>query len=300
MRALLPRVIGALPSLGWAALALGGLLAGLVALGSESAGRTPGGTTGRLVLELPSALVTLTTAAGAVAALLWFAFLLALARRRRLDGPQRRALWGALLFPLVMAALALWQRGSPLEGLFRGPLAQLARPAPPGPADAAVPPPAVSLPLLGVSVGALLLAAALASLGIASWLLLGDRLAEWLASASPGERHSVGAAVEESLEDLLAETDPRRAIVRCYRRFEQVLARSRLPRAPWQTSLEFMREALRRLPVPAEAAQRLTRLFERARYSDEAMVQADRDSAWRALVEIGQSLEAGERDVRSG
>jgi len=59
-----------------------------------------------------------------------------------------------------------------------------------------------------------------------------------------------------------------------------------------------MREALARLPVPPVAVERLTRLFERARFSNDALSPADRDVAWRSLIEIRQRLEAEEPDGR--
>jgi uncharacterized protein DUF4129 len=80
--------------------------------------------------------------------------------------------------------------------------------------------------------------------------------------------------------------------VRCYRRFEQALARSAVARAPWQTPMELMREALGRLPLPAPPVSRLTRLFERARFSEEPMTAEDRDAAWDDLRAIRASLEA--------
>ena len=136
--------------------------------------------------------------------------------------------------------------------------------------------PAISLPFFTGVVGALFIGAAIASLGIACLVLFGDRLAEWW-GRTHGQRHPLAAAVDESLDDLGGEVDARLAIIRCYRRFEHVLASSRFPRAPWQTPLEFMRDALARLPLPPVAVERLTRLFERARFSNEPLALADRD-----------------------
>ncbi len=298
VRALLPRAVRAFPSLGWPALALGGVLVGVVALTSDPARYGSGGPASRLVVELPGAVVTLASIVASLAVLLWFAFALALARRRRKDPDAGRALWGVLLFPLLMAAIAFWHRGSLEEFLFRMP-AQHAALDQQDAGQSGTEPPTVSLPFFTGAVGALILGAALATLGLACLILFGDRLAEWWAKSPTGERrHPLAAAVDESLDDLRGEADARLAIIRCYRRFEQVLARSRVPRAPWQTPVEFMREALRRLPLPPDAAQQLTRLFERARFSDEPLAPADRDAARGSLHEIRSSLEANERDVR--
>ena len=118
------------------------------------------------------------------------------------------------------------------------------------------------------SFAVLAVGAGLGALGLALWVSLGARLArrdddgEGPVAASPLE-----AAVDDSVEDLRAEPDPRRAIVRCYARFERAAAASGVERKPWSTPMEFMREALRRLPLPRTAVPTLTGLFELARFS---------------------------------
>jgi hypothetical protein len=267
---------------------MGGLLASVVALGPDSWHDGPDSPAHRLLIELPHAVVTLATVAGALAVLLWFAFLLALARRRRKDAHAERALWGTLLFSLIVTAAALWHRDVP-EGLLPRwsgqPTAfhRLTTPAGAGP-------PTISVPMFTGAVAALILAAALASVGLAAFLLFGDRLVAGWKRLARAEPHPLAVAVDESLDDLEQETDPRRAIIRCYRRFEDALARSRVPRAPWQTPVEFMRDALARLPLPPTAVERLTRLFERARFGNERLARVDRDTAWGSLIEIRRSL----------
>lgn len=279
----------ALAGLGWPALALGGLLVGVVALASDPGRPGLDGAAGRFLLDLPEPLVTVAAGAGALAVLLLFAFLLALARRQAKDKQAARVRWGALLFPLLIAVAVLWRHG-PLDGLLFSPIGQHSRiGGATGPPDAGAAP--VSVPLVTIAVSALLVAAALASLGLACLLLFGDRVAAWWARAS-ARRDPFATAVEESLDDLRAESDARVAIIRCYRRFERVLARSSVPRAPWQTPIEFMRAALERLPLPAEAVSRLTRLFELARFSNQPLTPADRDAAWASLLEIRDSLDA--------
>ena len=117
------------------------------------------------------------------------------------------------------------------------------------------------------SFAVLAVVAGLGALGLALWVSLGARLArpdddDEGPAASPLE-----AAVDDSVEDLRAEPDPRRAIVRCYARFERAAAASGVERKPWSTPMEFMREALRRLPLPRTAVPTLTGLFELARFS---------------------------------
>ena len=71
----------------------------------------------------------------------------------------------------------------------------------------------------------------------------------------------------------------------------------RRPRAPWQTPGEFMREAQRHLPIPAAAVERLTRLFELARFSDHPVLARDREVARDCLHEIRAALVAPEAPV---
>jgi hypothetical protein len=64
--------------------------------------------------------------------------------------------------------------------------------------------------------------------------------------------------------------------------------------------MEFMREALGRLPLPAEAVRRLTGLFELARFSDEPMAPEHREAAWASLSDIRGELDRHAREARAG
>ncbi|MGH8256870.1 MAG: DUF4129 domain-containing protein [Steroidobacteraceae bacterium] len=106
-------------------------------------------------------------------------------------------------------------------------------------------------------------------------------------------------AVEESLDDLRREADPRVAIIKCYQRFERLLALTDAARQPSQTPIEFMRCALRQFPLPPEPVERLVRLFERSRFSRHVLGTQDRDDAWAALVTIKSALMGKDADVPS-
>ena len=152
--------------------------------------------------------------------------------------------------------------------------------------------PVLSLPWLGWLVGLLALLAGLATLAMALVLLFAERIARWWERrhrAEPAE--PLGTAVQEGLDDLASEPDARVAIIKCYRRFERVAAVARVPRAPWQTPEEFMRETLRRLALPHHAVDRLTRLFELARFSVHPLGSSERDSARACLEEIRSGIE---------
>lgn len=246
----------------------------------------------------------LTGTIGVVFALAVLVFLLGLARRlrSRREGagefavlpetpPPRwlRALRQVLSFVYFLVLIYLvWRGAIPLAdivALVQGAGgAGLAAPS----GDAAVPAP----PLVTWTYGALALAAGLGALAVASWVAVGDHLTSWWRgpAAEDASPPPLVGAVAESLEDLRAEPDPRRAIVRCYARFQRVAADSGAARLPWQTPMEFMRDALSRLPAPAAAVSALTGLFELARFSDRPLGPAERQLALGALSEISAAV----------
>jgi len=278
---------------GWTALTLGSLLLGAIAVTSRGGGGGPEAPASRLVVSLPDWLTTVSSTAGALAILLFVAFVSAVARRRRKLETGRSGLVGSVLVPLVIA-LVLASNPGFLEQLH---VADPVRPTTSAPADdvgRSRELPAVFVPIFTAAVGVLALAGALGSLALLCWLIFGTRIGRWWSAALLAARSPLAEAVDESLEDLRQEPDARSAIIHCYGRFERVLARSSLPRRPWQTSSELMREALGRLPVPPEAVRQLTWLFEVARFSEEPLGARDRGAAWEALSAIRASLEPGE------
>jgi hypothetical protein len=100
------------------------------------------------------------------------------------------------------------------------------------------------------------------------------------------------AAVDESLDDLRAETDPRRAVIKAYARLERVLAAYGLPRAPAEAPLEYLRRMLAGLSVSPHAARDLTALFERAKFSQHAVGPEMKEQAIRALETVRDDLAA--------
>jgi len=294
----------------WAALALIGLATGAVGLAGAS-GRSPeGGPALRLVARVPDPLVSLALASGTLAALLvlWLLVPRGVRRRRRKGDeefelyhePQKVRAWVAIA--LVMALLAPFAAGGyalvrgwmpPALGHGARSLSHSGEASPRLPAAVPIVAPvnAASPRAWTAAVAAVCVVAGLGSLVIVSWLLFGDGLARWWAGPLPeGSPRMLAQAVEESLFDLAREPDARRAIIRCYRRFEELLAVSRLPRAPWLTPTEFMREALGRRRLPRRAVERLTWLFQVARFGDQTLEAADRSAALESLGEIRASL----------
>jgi hypothetical protein len=103
---------------------------------------------------------------------------------------------------------------------------------------------------------------------------------------------AVAGAVDESLADLHAEPDPRRAVIATYARLEHVLARHGLPRRPAEAPFEYLRRMLADLAVSAAAARRLTDLFERAKFSQHAVEPRMKEQAIHALETVRDDLQA--------
>jgi hypothetical protein len=94
------------------------------------------------------------------------------------------------------------------------------------------------------------------------------------------------AAVDLSLSDLDQEPDPRRAVIRAYARMEGALGLHGLARRPSETPLEYLARALASLRVGRASVERLTALFERAKFSAhdiDGSMKADALAALRAL-----------------
>jgi len=253
---------------GAAVVAGAGLLLALVALlaAPRSSDELPAV---RLRVEVPDSLLLASGIAFALAALIVLGISLSRDRRRqeaellaREEEPSKLPWWLQALvrmLPLVplIASLIIFSFGwQYVEGSLLA-WRRFMLPADPSALDAETP--ELSLPLVGWLLGTLTLLAGLATLGVAVLLLFAERIARWWEGTSgPSEARPLTEAVDESLEDLAAEPDARVAIIKCYRRFERVAARARVPRAPWQTADEFMREILDRLALPPRAVDRLT------------------------------------------
>jgi len=101
---------------------------------------------------------------------------------------------------------------------------------------------------------------------------------------------AVSVALDESLDDLRADPDLRRAIVAAYARMERALESIGLGRRPSEAPFEYIGRALTSLETSAEAAERLTTLFEWAKFSHHEPEPHMRDEAIDALVAVRDEL----------
>lgn len=106
----------------------------------------------------------------------------------------------------------------------------------------------------------------------------------------------LAAALDEvladTLDDLRAERDPRRAVIRAYARLERTFAAHDVTREPHETAREFVDRALDRLGVSSFAVRRLTLLYERAKFSSHEIDARMKDDAIEALAGLRAELEA--------
>jgi hypothetical protein len=105
---------------------------------------------------------------------------------------------------------------------------------------------------------------------------------------------ALAAALDESLDDLRADPDLRRAIIAAYARMETALGAAGLPRRPAEAPLEYLERALIALDTSAAAVRRLTDLFEWARFSQHEPEPSMRDEAVDALTAVRDELRASE------
>lgn len=100
------------------------------------------------------------------------------------------------------------------------------------------------------------------------------------------------AVIEETLEDLRGEADPRRAVIAAYAQMERTLGRHGAPRRVSEAPFEYLGRILEELRVRASAALALTELFERARFSLHTIDARMKEEAIEALAAVRDDLRA--------
>jgi hypothetical protein len=126
---------------------------------------------------------------------------------------------------------------------------------------------------------------------VAGWTLLKRRLEgdEWEQEAKL--KAALDEVLADTLDDLRAEADPRKAVIRTYARMEQTFAAYRVAREEAETPLEYVERVLARLSVSSSSIKRLTQLFARAKFSPHEIDARMKDEAIEALVGLRAELE---------
>jgi hypothetical protein len=106
-----------------------------------------------------------------------------------------------------------------------------------------------------------------------------------------GLKRALDEVLSDSLDDLRAERDPRRAVIRAYARMEKTFAAYGVPRQEHETPVEYMGRVLDSLRVSSYAVRRLVQLFERAKFSPHDVGPSMKDDAIEALAGLRSELE---------
>jgi hypothetical protein len=112
--------------------------------------------------------------------------------------------------------------------------------------------------------------------------------------ALPGiaAREALAAGAREAIEEIAIPADPRAAVLAAYARMEAALARAGLGRRPSEAPREYLTRFEAALGIDPRPAERLTALFERARFSPHAIGEPLRAEALDALMALRLELEA--------
>jgi Domain of unknown function (DUF4129) len=132
--------------------------------------------------------------------------------------------------------------------------------------------------------------ATLALLGAAAYYLRGRLAPRRLRTLDPASALSL--ALDESVDDLRAERDARRAVIAAYARMERALERAGLPRRAYEAPLEYLGRVLRELRVRTSSVLALTELFERAKFSSHKIDDEMKEEAIDALLAVRDDLRA--------
>jgi Domain of unknown function (DUF4129) len=290
------------------ALAAAALLA-LVAVGAARGPLGSGAGRPSFPSDLVATLVLLLLVAGAATLVL---AVVVLGPDRRMLPPrrQRNGILAALL-PLAFL-LAVWLFHEPLGQLgerLRGRPPVSTLPALEAPEPAVTPAPPGPLPLLVAGLAVVAMAAIVAA------GLLADRRRRG-PPRTPAER--LVELLDDTLDDIEQDPDPRRAVIAAWARMERGLAAAGLPRTPAEAPFEYVARVLaavadspghpvggvagggaprvggvpRTPPVRPASVHRLTDLFERAKFSHHTIDQAMRQQAVAALRAVRADLAA--------
>ena len=96
--------------------------------------------------------------------------------------------------------------------------------------------------------------------------------------------------LEDTLDDLRAEPDARRAVIAAYARLERALAAAGRPRRQHETAAEYVPRLLAGLEVDERAVRSLTDLFTRAKFSDHPVDESMKLEAIASLERIRDDL----------
>jgi hypothetical protein len=196
--------------------------------------------------------------------------------------PRRRWMLSTIVTAVLFTAIALWLRGSGRLGRLPGVNAGAgAGGAPPalGQQVRSGAPPGFDWLAAGIVLVVVAAAAALA------WWYLRPR-----ARSGRLPLARLQAILDDAIDDVLGEMDPRRAVIAAWTRLERVLAGHGLPRRDSEAPFEYAARAGDELAVPVRWLEGLAELFEWARFSTHDVTPAMRDEALAGLRAVRDEL----------
>ena len=101
---------------------------------------------------------------------------------------------------------------------------------------------------------------------------------------------ALAVVFDDTLDDIRAERDPRKAVIAAYARLERVLTAHGMARRAAETSEEYLARILGSLAIDADAVRRLTDLFSRAKFSQHAVDIGMKEEAIEALEHVRDEL----------
>ena len=105
------------------------------------------------------------------------------------------------------------------------------------------------------------------------------------------ELEELGRALDEAIDDLRRDPDPRRAVIAAYARMEQALTVYGLPRKPAEAPYEYLHRVARELEAEGPVVA-LTELFEVAKFSEHSVDEGMRGRAIDALTAVRREVRA--------
>ena len=112
-----------------------------------------------------------------------------------------------------------------------------------------------------------------------------------LLAARPIEE-TLAEVLDETLDELRREEDPRKAVIGAYANMERTLAARGVPRRKSEAPAEYLARILDVVSASGHSVRRLTRLFSRARYSPHEIDAQMKEEAIDALTGLRAELQA--------
>ena len=103
-------------------------------------------------------------------------------------------------------------------------------------------------------------------------------------------RETLAEVLDETLDDLRDEPDPRKAVIGAYANMERTLAARGVPRHESEAPAEYLQRILEVVSASGHSVRRLTRLFTRARYSPHEIDAEMKEEAIDALTGLRAEL----------